>query len=121
MAVRGAWFTDQEKPGIPIEYRDPVTNTVVDFSSGYTFSAQIVRGTTKVVTQTTNMTGAATSPNFVMSEWDAATLTAIAADLTALGIDSYNYEFRPYARANSKDEVPTAMEPVIIRFKAAAV
>ncbi len=121
MAVKGAWFTDQEKPGIPIEYRDPVTDTVVDFSSGYTFTAQIVRGATKVVTQTTNMTGAATSPNFTMSEWDAATLTAIAADLTSLGVTSYNYEFRPYARANSKDEVPTSLEPLIIRFKAAAV
>lgn len=121
MAIHGAWFTDQEKPGIVIEHRDPVTNTVVDFSSGYTFTAQIVRGTSKIVTQTTNMTGAATSPNFTMSEWDAATLTAVAADLATLGVDSYPYEFRPYARANSKDEVPTSMRPLIVQFKVAAV
>ena len=120
MSLIGRYYTDQEKPGLAIEYKDG--STIVDLSSGYTFTAELVRGTTIVASQTTNMTGAATSPNFTMSEWTAAVLTAIAADLVTLGVDSYNYEYRPYARANSKDEVLTSQaDPKFVQFiKAAA-
>lgn len=120
MAVHAVVFTDQEKPGIQIEHLDADGTSVVDLSSGYTFTAQVVRGQTIVASITTNMTGAATSPNFTMSEWPAAALTSIAADLTTLGVTSYNYEYRPYARANSKDEVLTALQPMTVQFRAAA-
>ena len=55
MAVHGVWYTDQEKPGIQIEHLDADGTTVVDFSTGYTFTVQIVRGTTIVASQTDNM------------------------------------------------------------------
>jgi len=118
MTVIGKYYTDQEKPGLQFEYKD--NGTVVDLSSGYTFTVELVRGSTIVTSQTTNLTGAATSPNFAMSEWTSAVLTAIAADLTALGLRSYNYEFRPYARANSKDEVLTSQAPKYVTFTLAA-
>lgn len=119
MSVIWKGYTDQEKPGIQIEYKD--NGTVVDLSSGYTFTAELVRGTTIVASQTSNMTGAATSPNFTLSEWTSALLALIAADLTAQGLTSYDYEFRPYARANSKDEVLTSQtDPKFVRFTQAA-
>jgi len=120
MAVHHTWFTDQEKPGIQIEHLDADGTTIVDLSSGYTFTLELVRGNTIVASQTTNMTGAATSPNFTMSEWTSAVLTAVASDLTTLGVSSYNYEARPYFRNSSKDEVPTSMQPLIVQFKVAA-
>ena len=118
MSVIGRYYTDQEKPGLQFEYKD--NGTVVDLSSGYTFTVELVRGTTIVASQTTNLTGAATSPNLVMSEWTSALLALIAADLTAQGVTTYNYECRPYARANSKDEVLTSQNPKFIEFILAA-
>ncbi len=119
MSLYYSWFTDQEKPGIQIEHKD--AGVLVDLSSGYTFTAELVRGTTIVASQTTNMTGAATSPNFTMSSWTSAVLTSIAADMVTLGVTVQNYEYRPYLRASGVDEVPTSLRPLTVQFKTAAV
>jgi len=124
MATYYKWFTDQEKPGIPFEHKDR-DGTVVDFSTGYTFTAKVCRNVagvlTAVASQTGNITGAASSPNVTLAKWEAATLTAIAADLTALGASSANYEVHMYVKdPGTDDEVITSDSPLSVVFRAAA-
>lgn len=73
--------TDQELPTIPVDWRDNA-NAVVDFSSGWTFTAKLVAVNapgTVVLSKTTGITGAATSPNIVIapsaSDWSGLTST----------------------------------------------
>jgi hypothetical protein len=122
MAVYHAWFTDQELPGIPFEVKDQ-NDAIVDYSSGWSsFTAKLVRGSTLVASQTTGVTGAATSPNITIASWTSATLALIAADLVTLGATSQNYELRVYARrtSDSADEVPTSSRALTVQFKTAA-
>ena len=120
-AVYHSWYTDQELPGIPLELLDSNGN-VADLSSGWTASAaKLVDSTnTTVVSQTDNMTLAATSPNITINRWSAATLTAVA---TAMGTTkAATYELRVYVRrvSDSADEVPMSTVPLRVEFKLAA-
>lgn len=121
MAIYHSWYTDQELPGIPIELQD-TDGTVVDLSSGWTATAARLVDSSNaiVVSQTDNITLAATSPNITINRWSAATLTAVA---TALGTTKQaTYELRVYVRrsSDSADEVPMSSVPVRVEFKLAA-
>lgn len=73
------YMADQELPAIPVEWRDK-DGALIDFSSGWTFTAKVCAAntpTTIALTKTTGITGAATSPN-VLIDWttsDFASLT----------------------------------------------
>lgn len=70
---------NQALPALTIAWYDG-TGTLVDFSSGWTLSALIcARGsTTALVTKTTGITGAATSPN-VTVDWSATEFSGLTA------------------------------------------
>jgi cytochrome bd-type quinol oxidase subunit 2 len=60
--------SDAETPSYAVHWKDRDGNTI-DFSSGYTFTVQLVNvstGTT-ALTKTTNITGASTSPNVTVA------------------------------------------------------
>jgi len=118
------WYTDQERPGIPIVIYDTDGTSILALASGYTATVQLVKMATStiVVTQSADITLASTSPNLTISKWSATTLTAVAADLLATGRASQDYEVRPYVRltADSTDEVPTSTEQLIVTFRPAA-
>lgn len=73
----------QELPAMSFAWSDG-TNTLIDYSTGWTFTAKVcaaTASTTTLLTKTTGITGAATSPNVVI-DWtatDFAALTAAAA------------------------------------------
>jgi len=120
-AVLHSWYTDQELPGIPIELLDS-SGDVADLSSGWTaVAARLVDSSNAiVVSQTDNMTLAATSPNITINRWSAATLSAVA---TAMGTTKQvTYELRVYVRrsSDSADEVPMSSAPLRVEFKLAA-
>lgn len=61
----------QELPSMAFEWLDGATGAVIDFSSGWTFTASIAAANapgTVLATITTGITGAATSPN-VTIDW----------------------------------------------------
>lgn len=121
MTVYHSWYTNQELPGIPLEHVDKDGN-VVDLSSGWTASAKLVVGTTVVVTQTDNITLAATSPNITINKWSSATLTAVASNLSTSGKSQQTFDLQVYLNrtADSADEVPTSSRPLVVQFKPAA-
>jgi hypothetical protein len=115
------YYTDQELPGIPFEWLD-YDGSIIDFSSGWSFTVKLIRGNTVVASQTTSITGAATSPNITLAGWTSATLTLMAADLTSLGRTSNDYKLLLYARrsADSADDVLRPAAPPVVTFKTAA-
>jgi hypothetical protein len=116
-----AYYTNQELPGIPFRWADE-TDDVLDYSAGFTFHADLVRGDSIIASESTNIVGAASSPNVTISKWSSTTLTAIAADLTTLGRRTQSYELRLYARrvADSADDVLKPGAPPIVQFTVAA-
>lgn len=120
-AVYHSWYTDQELPGIPLELLD-TNGDVVDLSSGWSATAAklVDSSNAVVVSQTDNMTLAATSPNITITRWSATTLSTIA---TAMGTTKQvTYELRVYIRrtSDSADEVPMSTAPLRVEFKLAA-
>ena len=62
-----------ELPDIPLDWRD-YANAIIDYSTGWTFTVQLVDGAgAATVTKTTGIVGAATSPN-VLIQWAAGEL-----------------------------------------------
>jgi hypothetical protein len=133
MSVYHTWLTDQESPGIPFALYASGTTTLLDLSTGYTVTVQLVRPSIVgalapflVVTQTASLTlydGVGEDYNLTIDQWASATLTAISTDLTTtLGKSGATYEVRPYVRrtTGSLDEVPTSHEPLFVRFELAA-
>ena len=122
MAVYHSWFTNQELPGIPFDHRD-ADGALVDLSTGdWTFSGLLVNPATNaiVATQSSDFTGAATSPNLTLNKWASGTLTAVTTDMGTT--KTKVYELRVYLRrvADSADEVPMSTNPLRIEFKLAA-
>jgi hypothetical protein len=74
-----AWVyrQDQELPSFAVNWYQKIAgvDTLIDFSTGYTFQLLLVNTTdgTIALTKTTNITGAATSPN-VTAAWAAGEL-----------------------------------------------
>lgn len=74
---------NQELPAMAFEWRDS-SNTLIDYSTGYTFTAKIAPQTTPTVTTLTKssgITGLATAPNVAIA-WSTADLTALTAGVT---------------------------------------
>lgn len=124
MTTTFTYYTDQELPEITFEWTNN-DGTVVDFSSGWTFTAKLVRVSTNalVTSQSSDIVGDDILPNVTLQKWASATLTAIAADLTAHSRTSDAYELRLYARrtADSADDVLKPGAGPQILFKAPAV
>lgn len=60
------YLTSQEYPSIRLVWKDG-TGTVIDFSSGYTWTVILAQESEAVLTKTTGVTGAATSPNVTIN------------------------------------------------------
>ena len=133
MTVYHTWFTDQESPGVPIALYASGTTTLLDLSTGYSATVQLVRPSITgalapflVVTQSASLTlydGVGEDYNLTIDQWASATLTAVSTDLsTTLGKAGFTYEVRPYIRrtTGSLDEVPTSHDKLYVRFELAA-
>ena len=91
-----------ELPAIPIAWLDNA-GAVVDFSTGWTFTAYICNPTAPsvaLVAKTSGITGAATSPN-VTIDWSTSDFTALTP--TDAGA-TYNVEVVARRTSDSKDE-----------------
>lgn len=109
-----AYRKDQELPNVTLEWRD-ANGSLIDFSTGWTFTVKLALASAPsavLVTKTTGITGAATSPNLLIdwSTTDWSTLTAAATGTT--------YVAHVYARRNSdsKDRVFRPDDPVLLRL-----
>jgi len=97
---------DQELPAIPVEWRD-ADRAVIDFSTGWTFTAKVCAAstpTTIALTKTTGITGAGTSPN-VLIDW---TTT----DFSALTPGQHVVHLYARRTADSKDRVFRPSKPI---------
>lgn len=101
MADTYTYYKEQSLPAIPLEWRDK-DGELIDFSSGWTFSAKLLNTATGAIvfTITGTITGAATSPNLTINLADAefASVTAGTYDLYVKGVrtsDSKDRVFRP--------------------------
>jgi hypothetical protein len=91
----------QELPAMAFAWTDR-TNTVIDYSTGWTFTAKVCTAaapTTTLLTKTTGITGAATSPNITV-DWTTTDLSALTA--AATGTD-YVVHLIARRTADSKD------------------
>lgn len=74
---------------------------LIDFSTGYTFELKIgLRGRTALITKTTGITGAATSPNVTIS-W------STSGELNALAAGNYTGQLTAQRTADNKQRVMT--------------
>lgn len=107
-----AYRGDQELPSIQINWLDG-TGATIDFSTGWTFTAKVVAATaptTVLLTKTTGITGAASSPN-VTIDWATTDFAGLAKSDSGT-----RYLIWLYARraADSKDRVfdPSGASPL---------
>lgn len=94
---------DQELPAIPVAWYDG-DNTLIDFSTGWTFTVKLAlqeTPTTVVLSKTTGITGAATSPN-VTIDWSTSDFTGLTA---AAGGTTYVWHLVARRTSDSKDRV----------------
>ena len=114
MSTVYAYRKDQELPALTVAWSDANGN-LIDFSSGYTFTVKIALASAPsavLVSKTTGITGAATSPNITVdwSTTDWSTLTAAA--------NGTLYVAHLYARRTSdtKDRVFRPGDPITFRL-----
>lgn len=82
--------------------------SVIDFASGWVFTVTIGRGGEAVVTKTSGITGAATSPNIVVT-WGPRELAALGAGEYSIQIVALNVSTgreRIYTEAFSIEDLP---------------
>ena len=86
-----------ELPDLALTWKD-TDGTVIDFSSGWTFTVTVTgRGdTVAVFTKTTGITGAAGDPNVTIA-W------AVAGEISVLAVGAYDLQLRARRTADSKD------------------
>lgn len=104
---------DQELPGLAVEWYDGVTGALVDFSTGYTFTAKVCARSAPavvLVSKTTGITGAATAPNLVV-DWSTS-------DFSTLDANPTDYVVHLYARrtADTKDRVFRPGNPIVFKL-----
>lgn len=112
MTTAWAMEVGQELPALPLEWLDK-DGSVIDFSSGWTFTVKLstqTAPTVAVLTKTSGITSAATSPN-VTIDWTTSELASLTAGGTV-------YELRVIARrtADSKDRVFRPGDPIKLRL-----
>lgn len=107
------YLADQELPAIPVEWRDG-TGALIDFSTGWTFTAKVCAATTPTtiaLSKTNGITGAATSPN-VLIDW---TTT----DFSALTPGAHIVQLYARRTSDSKDRVFRPAKPITFLLLAA--
>lgn len=106
MASGYAYRTGQALPAMGLVWSN-ADGTLIDFSSGWTFSVKIADATTPtttIVTKTTGITGAATSPNITIN-WTSSDFNTLTASTSGVryvvnvsatrNADSLRRDFRP--------------------------
>lgn len=102
------YVSDSENPETQLIWKD-ATGTLVDFSSGFTYTVKLVQEGVTQLTKTTGITGAATEPN-IRIEWA----------VDELDITPGVYQLWVYARdAENRDRVFRPDNPPQIRIVAA--
>ena len=96
---------DQELPAFPLAWSDR-TNTLIDFSAGWTATVKVAIVTapeTVVLTKTTGITLDSASPNYVVdfSATDMSTITAAAGTISTGGVECVVY---PYCKRDSDSQ-----------------
>lgn len=107
------YMLDQELPAMTFNWQDKDAATI-DFSSGYTFTAKLCltsAPTAILLTKSSGITGAATSPNITVA-WTAADFVGLAAG---------TYRVLVYARrtADSLDRVFSPGAPPVLTLQTA--
>lgn len=105
-----AYRQDQELPAMAIEWLDS-NGDVIDFSTGWTFTAKVATKTipgTALITKTTGITGAATSPNVVI-DWSTTDWSALA---PATGGTVHVVHLTARRTSDSKDRVFRPERPI---------
>jgi hypothetical protein len=104
------YVADTENPGTDIIWKD-WSGTLIDFSTGFTFTVKLTQDGVTALTKSTNIVGSATEPNIRIS-WDADEL-----DLTP-GV----YQMWVYANDGvDRDRVFRPNDPPLIRIVAAPI
>lgn len=101
---------DQELPAIPVEWLDR-DGAVIDLSTGWTFTVKIALASapnTVLVTKSSGITGAATSPN-VTVDWSTSDFTTLTPAATGTGYVAHLYARRT---SDSKDRVFRPGSPI---------
>lgn len=107
-----AYRKDQELPALGLEWRDG-TGALIDFSSGWTFTVMVATSAapnTAVLTKTTGITGAATSPNVVI-DWATSDFSGLTPSATGA---EHVVHVTARRTADSKDRVFRPSDPVTI-------
>lgn len=107
------YMADQELPAIPVEWRDK-DGALIDFSSGWTFTAKVCAAntpTTIALSKTTGITGADTSPN-VLIDWTTS-------DFSALTPGPHVVHLYARRTSDSKDRVFRPAKPLTFLLLAA--
>lgn len=108
-----AYRADQELPAMTFTWQDSA-GAVIDFSSGWTFTAKVCAvntPTTVVLTKTTGITGSASAPN-VTIDWDGDELAALPANNKGAVYFVYLYARRT---SDDKDRVFSPASPPAFR------
>ena len=110
MTVKWQYDQDAEEPAYAVDWYDN-NDTLIDFSTGYTFEVKLVSVVTgqTVLTKTTNITGAATAPN-----------VAVAWAVGELDVAPDYYEVHLKAITGGRGRVFRRGNPEIIQIKATA-
>lgn len=96
--MNASYIQGAELPDLTIAWRDSAGN-LIDFSSGYTFVLKLgTPGAAAVLTKSTGITGAATSPNVTIA-W------AAAAELNTLAPAHYQAHLVATRTSDSKQRV----------------
>jgi len=103
------YYQGAELGDLPFSWYDS-DGTVIDFSSGYTFSVKVgVPGAAASFTKTTGITGAATAPNVTIG-W------ATTDELNSLSAGDYVVQITATRTSDSKTRVahaPLSIDPVV--------
>jgi hypothetical protein len=104
------YVADTENPGTDIIWKD-WSGTLIDFSTGFTFTVKLTQDGATVLTKSTNIVGSATEPNIRIS-WD----------VDELDLAPGAYQMWLYARdGGDRDRVFRPNDPPLIRIVAAPV
>lgn len=104
-----SYVVGSDLPDLAITWYDSSGN-LVDFSSGWTFTAKVapVNSTVASFTKTTSITGAATAPNLTIS-W------ATTGELNSLTAGSYTVQVKANRTSDNRDRYNP--EPIVINLR----
>lgn len=116
------YYCDETDPGQPFNVYAADGTTVAQLvAEGWTPTVRVIRSSSPdklVATQSTNITLANTLPNLTRTQWSAATLAAIVADMATLGETIVEYYEHPQLTNGARKEGVLTGNPVRHTFKA---